>query len=42
MATLSFATEVSRPELVTIGSDVIRLDIVDDDGECSYVCTDKN
>ncbi len=34
---LSFSNEVSRPELVTIGNDVIRLDIVDDDGECMCV-----
>ncbi len=33
MARLGFASEISRPDLVTIGSDVIRLDIVDDDGE---------
>ncbi len=36
MARLGFATEFSSPDLVTIGSDVIRLDIVDDDGECMY------
>ncbi len=34
---LGFATEVSRPDLVTIRSDVIHLDIVDDDGECMCV-----
>ncbi len=33
IAELTFATEVSRPDLIMIGSNVIRLDIVDNDGE---------
>ncbi len=39
MATLNFADPASVPSTVSIGSDVIRLDIVDNDGECMYIYT---